>query len=347
MQFIRDIRIEIAFIVFSIIISSSFSLEIEVFNKAKNISEKHDLFEYIEKGKITMLENSRRCKIEKKAIMVLGLTGTGKTTLINYLNGVPLVGMKKGRSWRVNLKNESHTLPCGFEIGHNAHSQTHLPSAYTPPDSDFSYLDNPGFKDTGGLEYGIVNAFFRNEITENIDEFKFLLLVTPNGLDERGQQFRDSMEGFSEFLEVFDSEKAEGLSKSIGIVVARVENKIGESDEEVKEGLRDQLLEILNDIKKSAQKRLSDCGSDIKCQWQIKNRELVFRRVIEDLQVEIFSSPTSNATLDDTQKNQILKMIDSLQYVKKNDTVANKTLGFRVVVNKEFIVKALVRNLQP
>ena len=154
------------------------------------------------------------------------------------------------------------------------------------------------------------------------------------------------MDGFSEFLEVFDSENAEWLSKSIGIVVTRVDNS-GDSDEDVKEGLRDKLLEILDNIKKSIQKRLSDCGSDTKCRWQIKNRELVFHRVIGDSQVEIFSSPTSKATLGDTQKNQILKMIDSLQYVKKNDTVANKTLGFRVVVNKEFIGLALVRNLQP
>ncbi len=59
-----------------------------------------------------MLEKSRICRIAKKAIMVLGLTGTGKTTLINYLNDVPLVGMKKDSSWRVTLKNESHRLPC-------------------------------------------------------------------------------------------------------------------------------------------------------------------------------------------------------------------------------------------
>jgi len=167
MQFIRDIPIAIPVIVISIIISPAVSLEIRVFNKAKNTSEKHDLFEYIERGKITMLENSRRCNIAKKAIMVLGLTGTGKSTLINYLNGVPLVGVEKGREWRVDLKNKSHTLPCGFEIGHSARSQTHLPSAFTPPASDFSYLDNPGFKDTGGLTYGIANAFFRNEIRQS------------------------------------------------------------------------------------------------------------------------------------------------------------------------------------
>ncbi len=159
MKFIRDVRIVIALIVFSSIISSALGLEIKVFNKTKKKYEKYDLFEYINKGKIKMLENSRICSIAKKAIMVLGLTGTGKTTLINYLNDVPLVGMKKDSSWRVTLKNESHTLPCGFEIGHNTHSQTHLPSAYTPPGSDFTYLDNPGFKDTKGDTYGIANAF--------------------------------------------------------------------------------------------------------------------------------------------------------------------------------------------
>jgi len=74
-----------------------------------------------------MLENSRICSIAKKAIMVLSLTVTDKTTLINYLNDVPLAGMKKDSNWRVTLKNESHRLPCGFEIGHNTHSQTHLP----------------------------------------------------------------------------------------------------------------------------------------------------------------------------------------------------------------------------
>ena len=97
-------------------------------------------------------------------------------------------------------------------------------------------------------------------------------------------------------------------------------------------------------MKEEREERLSECESEKKCQ-QIKNRELVFRQVIEDSQVEIFSTPTSNATLGVTQKRQILKMIDKLQYVKKNDlTVTNKKHGFRVVVNKEFIPKALVSN---
>jgi len=74
MQPNRDIRIAAAVIVYSILITSAFSFKLQVFNKEKNINEQHDLFKYIEDGKIRMLENSRNCSIAKKAIMVLGLT---------------------------------------------------------------------------------------------------------------------------------------------------------------------------------------------------------------------------------------------------------------------------------
>jgi len=343
MQIKRGIHIAAAVIVFSIVITSTFSLELEVFNKEKNANEDIDLFKYIEDGKMKMLENNRICSIAKKAIMVLGLSGTGKTTLINYLNDVPLVGLEIRGSWRVTLKNPGVTLPCGFEIGHNAHSQTHLPSVYTPPGSDFSYLDTPGFKDTKGIEIGIANAFFRKEITETIDEFKFLLLITPDGLDKRGQQFRDSMYRFSEFLEIFDTENASVLTKSIGIIVARIENK-GLSDSQVKKNLREKLLNILDDESMNKKRNLRNCRSDIKCRHQIENRELVFRRVVEDSQVEIFSTPETNCTLEDKQKLQIIKMINKLEYIKKNDADTNKTLDFRLEIEENLIPDIHVRN---
>ena len=44
-----------------------------------------DLVEFIKDGKINM------DLLKERAVMVLGLTGTGKSTLVNYLNNVPLV----------------------------------------------------------------------------------------------------------------------------------------------------------------------------------------------------------------------------------------------------------------
>jgi polynucleotide 5'-kinase involved in rRNA processing len=44
-----------------------------------------DLVEFIRDGKINIE------LLKKRAVMVLGLTGTGKSTLVNYLNNVLLV----------------------------------------------------------------------------------------------------------------------------------------------------------------------------------------------------------------------------------------------------------------
>jgi len=151
------------------------------------------------------------------------------------------------------------------------------------------------------------------------------------------------MDGFSELLEVFDSENAAVLSKSIGIVVARVKNE-GSSDAEVREEFILELLDILNDESKGNELKLSNCGADDKCRRQILNRELVFRRVVENSQVEIFSTPVSNATLDDKQKLQIIKMINKLEYIKKNGVNGKKGLGFRVVVEKGIFPELHVRN---
>jgi len=65
MRIKREIRIAVAVIAFSIMITSTFSLELEVFNKEKNAVEDIDLFKYIKDGKMKMLENSRNCSIAK------------------------------------------------------------------------------------------------------------------------------------------------------------------------------------------------------------------------------------------------------------------------------------------
>ena len=148
------------------------------------------------------------------------------------------------------------------------------------------------------------------------------------------------MKFFSDLLEIFDSENAAGLSKSIGIVVARVQNN-ELSDEEKKEELRNQLLELLNDEMETLLSTLDD--EDEAGKLRIENRGLVFRRVLEDSQVEIFSAPTSNAILGDKQKMQILNMIEKLQYMKMNDTVTKETLGFRVLIEEQIIPKIMVR----
>ena len=64
---------------------SSLTVSIEGPNKTKIET---DIVEFIKNG------GSKCASSKKNAIMVLGLSGTGKSTLINYLTGVQLVSKK-------------------------------------------------------------------------------------------------------------------------------------------------------------------------------------------------------------------------------------------------------------
>jgi septin family protein len=98
-----------------------------------------DIIEYIEEGRKKISSNCNS-QIQEKAIMVLGLTGTGKTTLVNYLNGVQLQCLRDrvSRKWILEIASNSSSLPCGFKIGHGTVSETIFPAVYTAPGEDFS-----------------------------------------------------------------------------------------------------------------------------------------------------------------------------------------------------------------
>jgi outer membrane lipopolysaccharide assembly protein LptE/RlpB len=244
------------------------------------------------------------------------LTGTGKTTLVNYLNGVQLQCLRDrvSRKWILEIASNSSSLPCGFKIGHGTVSETIFPAVYTAPGEDFSYVDNPGFQDNRGISNEIANNFFRNLVTEAASEFKFLLLLTHQDLQLRGQQFRDTIKRFSEILGIFNSTSVNTLSKSVAIIITRVENDDDDTDDEMKTFLRSELLRILKEQKNSIS----------------ENEEKVFSQIINDKQVDIFSNPKKTGIVSDTQSIQIKSLIDSMIYLNKDDA------KFRVTIPPDY-----------
>ena len=118
-------------------LSRSFDVKVEYPKGSKKYTTK-SLMEFINEGR-----GNETIKIEKNAIMVLGLSGTGKTTLVNYLNGIEMICLKKDKKWIVDLKNENNTLLGGFRIGHGSYSETRYPAIFTPIGENYSYVDNP------------------------------------------------------------------------------------------------------------------------------------------------------------------------------------------------------------
>ena len=297
--------------------NSDIKIKIESPKGSKMYVEKN-LIEYINEGKEEIITH-----IEKYAIMVLGLSGTGKTTLVNYLNDVPLICTKLNGKWIIDLKYKNETLPGGFKIGHGSHSETMYPASFTPAGAKYTFIDNPGFKDTRGIATEISNGFFREQITSNVTHFKFLLLLTHLGVDDaRSEQVRETIKAFSSFLGVFGDDETKSLSKSIGIVITRVDND-GESDLTMKKYFKEKLLNILK-------------GDEMFQNIKFENQKLVFENILMNDQMEIFSNPKKRVDLDSRQKNKIKKLINRLKYIKKSD------VGIKVRIENSFIPELLV-----
>ncbi|KAM8967214.1 uncharacterized protein RCH25_025916 [Pelodytes ibericus] len=117
-------------------------------------------------------------EIPKKVILLIGATGTGKTTLINGMANY-ILGVEWKDDFRFKLINE-------VTVQSQAHSQTSLVTAYHiyhDPQYKIPYsitlIDTPGFGDTRGIDQDkkiteAIDAFFKNGI-DQIDAVCFVV----------------------------------------------------------------------------------------------------------------------------------------------------------------------------
>src|SRR3954447_23453064 len=88
---------------------------------------------------------------QEEVVIIVGDTGEGKTSLLNYLAEIPLFSRDNGSFGEFTI-NANIPLE-GMEIVDGCVSKTALPSSWN------EYWDCPGFGDTRGPVQDIVNAF--------------------------------------------------------------------------------------------------------------------------------------------------------------------------------------------
>ena len=282
----------ICFILFLIESCRSFTLEIDFPENSKN------LIEYIYDGR----EDSTKHD-EIKLIMFLELIGTGqkKTTLANYLKEKTLICTKKYKiDWVENV-----TLTDGFKIGHENQSETLYPASYTPPNSDFTYIDNLGFIDNRDIASEKSNGFFRNQVIKNAESLKFILLLTQEGISELRDQLAESIKAFTNLFGIFNDNDTKSLSKTIGIIITRFDNNY-ENDSKIKNHFKKELLSILE-------------NDEMFKNGKNKNKKLVLEDILNKDQLEVVSNPKKTFEIDKFQSDIVKKLINRLEYIKQSD----------------------------
>jgi len=117
--------------------------------------------------------------IDKKfdqSVLVIGNTGSGKSTLINALTGKKLesIFIEDSGEFQIRLAKGQQ----GAVIGDTAVSETTVPKSWFDNKTGVTYWDCPGFEDTKGSEQDIANGMFIEKVFQNSKEVKIILVMS-------------------------------------------------------------------------------------------------------------------------------------------------------------------------
>ena len=136
----------------------------------------------------------------KDIICFFGKTGAGKSTLINYLSGNPLIAeeddidLSKEMKEKIKKAKEGGSdVPGIMEIGTGDSSTTTRPK-YTEIKYGFQDMllyDFPGFGDTGGAEKDLLSAHFYKNIIEKAQSVRIVFVAGKGEIEDgRGENLK-------------------------------------------------------------------------------------------------------------------------------------------------------------
>ena len=154
-------------------------------------------------------------------IYCLGLTGSGKSTLINYLMGAKdMLKVEEDMGQHLIINDNETDYP---KIGNTVDSCTDIPATYASLRGDSIYVDASGFMDTKGDIQEIVNGYSNAQMFKRGIKTKILLLVENSTLlSGKGSVLTEIVR---RLVELFPRDLSH-LTKSIALVVSKVDPKI-------------------------------------------------------------------------------------------------------------------------
>ena len=139
---------------------------------------------------------------DKQAIIVIGNTGAGKSTFVNYLAGCTMdmkprkeLGMKgAGSVVVVRPSTQGGLLDEMMPIGHTKTSKTFMPQIETGLEEKNTYCDCPGFLDNRGSEINIANAVNIKAALIHAQNVRIVVLINYHSLmADRGRGLNDML----------------------------------------------------------------------------------------------------------------------------------------------------------
>ena len=179
----------------------------------------------LEKDLQEATERSKKCVKYEDAAIFIGLTRSGKSSLLNYLIGTKLQGyvVFKGRPVSI-IKEDSKSS--GPAIGIGSSSKTVYPTRWTSQKyPGLALWDAPGFDDNRGEVQDITNAFYICELFKNIKSAKIVLVSDIN--DIAGDNIKPFLSLFNSVEQILN-EKMRACFPGIAIIFSKVPDKLND-----------------------------------------------------------------------------------------------------------------------
>ncbi len=119
----------------------------------------------------------------KVIIMFIGCAGTGKTTLTNYLAGVPIevkIDEKRNAHLEINAINQNP-----LKVGHGFASCINMPVPQIDSENNLVYIDCPGIGGNRGLVHELIQARSVQSVINSADEVKFVITIPESAFFRR------------------------------------------------------------------------------------------------------------------------------------------------------------------
>lgn len=131
----------------------------------------------IRRMRTMMLESFPKVKLaeEKDLVLVVGNTGAGKSTTVNYLLGAQLAEKEVDVGYVVDLDEKETQAEKYAKIGHTPLSETFVPTMYKG--NKFNYLDCPGFLENRDLESGVCTSINTRSAIKLARSIKSIMVV--------------------------------------------------------------------------------------------------------------------------------------------------------------------------
>jgi len=226
----------------------------------------------------------------KSLIFLIGPTGAGKSTLMNYLHDPKSLVASKMEGKLEVLHNSI------AEIGSGKGSTTLFPNIWSSSIGNF--LDCAGEGDTGGVIAEVVNSIFKMKISANVKEAKILFVTPYSSLGSEGgygMSFKNALDKNAQFLTNIDH-----FRSSIALII---------SSASVKKNALESAIDLVSTILKE-HANLDEYKSTVQHVLNSKNI-LTFSKPSEELEPgDIYQPPLWNSG----QHTEIIKLIENLPF---------------------------------